>query len=241
MDDLVIQSVKAIARRYPAVVPHLSGRALWLALASTRGGEYKTYDYFLQQVERLVRDVYNGLIGGQFIDIMANLLQGQINQAYSIAWQNEGGDGMLPDYLAAAAEQDILYQYDFVDQYYRDIVDARVDGTPIDPLLARAALWANRYNESYNRAVELITRETGGRLVWRLGATEEHCTTCAALNGIVAFAREWQELDVHPQNAPNALLECGGWRCDCTLEQTDKRRSPNAYTSILNAVMAGGM
>jgi hypothetical protein len=216
------------------VVEHLVGKARWIAFA--RDGEYKTYDYFLTNVQRLVRDVYFNRIGGEFIDIMANLLQGQITQAYQIAWQTEGGDGVMPDYLSSAAEDDILKQYDYVDQYYRDIVDARVDQTPIDPLLARAELWANRYNESYNRAVGLIMAEMGERLVWELGATEEHCPTCAALNGIVAFASEWETLDVHPQNAPNGKLTCGGWKCDCKQTPTDKRRSPDAFTTIMNIV-----
>lgn len=234
MDDLLTASLKAVIRRYPAVVEHLSGRARWIAFA--RDGEYKTYDYFLATVQRLVKDVYKGNMGGEFIDIMANLIQGQITQAYQIAWQTEGGDGVMPDYLKSAAEDDILRQYDYVDQFYRDIADARIDQTPIDPLLARAALWANRYNESYSRAVGLILAQMGGRLAWKLGETEEHCDSCFALNGIVAFATEWEELDVHPQGAPNGKLQCGGWKCDCSLSPTDKRRSPKAYTTIMDIV-----
>jgi len=233
VNNIYLSTIKTLVKRFPAVVPHLSGRARWLAHSR---GEYKTYDYFLRQLEGLVRGVYAGNIGGAFIDTMANLISGQLNQAFSQAWKDEGTGGAFPEYLQSAAEALILTQYEHVDQYYRDIVDARIDKLPIDSLLARAALWAQRWTEAYNQAVALITAEMGGNMVWTLGATEEHCETCAGLNGIVARASEWDELGIHPQGAPNDALECGGWRCDCSLTPTDKRRSPKAYESIMNTV-----
>lgn len=225
--------VRTLAARYPDVVPLLSPRARLLAAKPT---EYKTYDYFLSTLERMITNVYEGNLGGEFVDIMASLIQGQLTQAYEQAWKDEEGEGALPDYLTAPLEDLILSQYDHVDQLYRDIVDARVDETDIAPLLSRAALWAERWNEAYNQAVLLITSENGGNLVWRLGATEEHCEVCSALNGVIAPASVWDELGVHPQGAPNDLLTCGGWRCDCSLESTTQRRSPKAYDAILNAV-----
>jgi hypothetical protein len=239
MNQLLTDSIKSIIRRIPAVIPYLTGRARWIAFA--HGGEYKTYEFFLGTVQRLVRDVYGGFLGGEFIDIMANLIQGQINQAYQTAWNEEGAGGVLPEYLETAAQNDILYQYNFVDQFYRDIVDARIDGTSIQPLLSRAELWANRYNESYNNAVVLITMEMGGNLEWVEGPTSEPCSICPQLNGIVARALEWDSLGVKPQNAPNPILAterggCGGWNCLCELRPTDKRRSPKAYETIMNIV-----
>lgn len=198
--------------------------------------QYKTYDFFLKQLEGLIKGVYNGDIAGEFVDVMANLISGQLTQAFEQAWKDEEGEGSLPDYLSSALEDMILGQYEHVDQFYRDIQDARIDQTPIAPLLARAPLWAQRWTEAYNQAVALIVSENGGNLIWQLGATEQHCETCAALNGIVAFASEWEQLDVHPQGAPNDLLVCGGWQCDCSLESTDKRRSPKAFDAIMNIV-----
>ena len=238
MDSALLSRVVRYAvTKYPAAAQHLKGRARWIAYAS--GGEYKTYDYYLATLERMVRNVYNGIEGGEFIDIMANLIQGQISQAFLEAWKAEGTDATFPDYLQAASEQMILDQYDHVDQFYRDIVDARIDKTPIDPLISRCALWAARWNEAYNQGVALITENEGGNLVWELGGTEEHCATCYTLNGIVARASEWHELDVHPQGGPNEKLECGGWRCDCSLSPTDQRRSPGAYGRIEEAILAG--
>lgn len=212
----------------PDVLRYLSGKARWLAYQPA----IKTYEYMLKQVKGLVRGVYNGHIRGDFIDVMANLISGQLTQAYNRAWEDEGDGTELPEYLQFSLDDMILGQYDYVDAFYRDIIDAALDGKPIAPLLARAELWANQYNNAYNEAVRLISVETGGRLEWKLGATEQHCPECAALDGIVAFASEWDILGVRPQNPPNSRLTCGGWRCDCSLTPTGKRRTPNAYGLI---------
>lgn len=196
---------------------------------------YKTYEYFLAQTNGLVRGLYYGYVGGEFIDTFANLISGQLWDAYEKAWFDEGGDGVVPEYLNASYQATVSTQYGYVDQFYRDIIDARIDQTSLDPLLARAAMWANRYNEAYNEAVRLITLEGGGNLIWEYGEAE-HCETCQALNGIVARASEWDILGVKPQNAPNNLLECSGWNCKCSLTPTSKRRSPNAYGRIEAAI-----
>lgn len=234
--QIIVDVVKAA----PYVRPHLSSRARWMLYEPV---EYKTAEYMLRVITGLVEGVYGGYIGGQFIDTMANVISGQLLDAYSRAWLDEGFTGDIPDYLDAAYQDDVLRHYDFVDQYYRDIVDARIDGTPIGGLLARAQLWAQRWTEAYNNAVRLIATANGEKLMWQLGATEEHCVFCSQYNGIVAFASEWNTLDIKPQNAPNPALTggsdgCGGWRCDCSLETTDKRRSPNAYGRLEEILMA---
>ena len=223
MHKLNAKIATAIFDKYPRVVLYT-------------GNEYKTYDYFLAQIRGLVRGVYSGTIGGQFIDTMANLISGQLTQAYQQAFEDEGyTDFFLPEYLQTSLTEAIAYQYTFVDQYYRDIVDARIDATSIDPLLQRAAMWANRWNEGYNEAVKLITAENGGKMIWQYGEAE-HCDTCRALNGIVASAKEWEAAGVKPQNAPNPLIDCGGWQCKCSLTPTTRRRSPKALDTILNII-----
>jgi hypothetical protein len=226
-DTLYLRTIRAIVSAYPAVIPHLSGKALYAA---------KTYDFFLSTVTNLIESVYEGSLGGEFTNIMRNLILGQISQAYEQAWIDDGNELPPPEYIRDASQAAVLAQYEHVDGLYRDIVDARVDKTPIGPLLARAPLWAQRWVEAYNDAKLLIAAETGGKLQWKLGRTEQHCDTCFRLNGLVAYASEWQGLEIHPQGAPNPLLECEGWRCDCDLEPTDRRRSPKVYDTLLNIV-----
>lgn len=229
------QTIRAVVSRFPAVLSSLAPKARWIYHAA-HPAAYKTAGYMQSTIERMVRNVYNGNMGGEFIDVMANLISGQLRQAFRQAWKDEEGEGNLPDYLDTALEEMVLSEYEHVDGYYRGIVDARVDKTPIDPLLFRAGLWANRWTDAYEQARHLITMENGGNEEWVLGETEQHCPECAALNGIVARASEWDQLGVHPQQPPNDILTCGGWQCDCRREPTDKRRSPKAYNTILNIV-----
>jgi hypothetical protein len=204
-------------------------------------GALKTYDYYLGKLQSLVKTLYSGAIGGEFVSIMDNLVKGQIANAYETAWVDSGFELPPQDYIKSAFEAMYQDQRSFIDGFYKDIVDAKIDQTPIEPLLSRAELWANQWNTAYNDGLRLVSVEMGGKLVWRLGATEQHCPTCATLNGIVAFASEWDESGVKPQNAPNSALTCGGWRCDCSLEGTDKRRSPNALSRILDAATSANL
>jgi len=232
------QAIKSSVLRYPQIKDSLNAQARFIAATPTA---YKSQDFYLTTLERLVTSVYKGNIGGDFIDVMSSLIQGQLTDAYKQAWKDEGNEGDLPDYLEQAAEEAILGQYDHVDDFYESIVDARVDETPLEPLLSRCQLWALRWTEAYNDAVRLIAVEEGENLVWRLGGTIEHCTICSALDGIVARASVWDDLNVKPQNAPNPILDpskggCGGWNCDCSLEITSQRSSPKAFDLILNIV-----
>lgn len=219
--------IKTLVTRFPAVIPHLTGKARWIAFAD--GGEYKTYEFFLNTMERLITNVYNGFMQSEFLDITANLISGQLTQAFQQAWLEEGGGGELPAYLQTALFQLILEQFPHVDGLYRDIVSARELEQPLSPLLARASMWANRYNEAYNQASQLIIVQNGGKMQWVMGQAE-HCETCLALNGIVAFASEWQASGLRPQGA---MLQCGGFHCQCSLIPTDRRRSPKALDRLL--------
>jgi len=199
---------------------------------------YKSYDYFLARIKGLVRGLYAGNVRKEFIDVFANLISGQYRDAYNKAWQDEGDGGEFPSYLEASYQEAVSKQYEFVEGYYRAIIDARLDGTPIDPLLIRAELWAQGWNTSYENATSLITAESGGKEEWILGATEEHCPECQALNGIVMRAKEWDTLNLRPKNPPNDKITCGGWRCDCERIATDKRRTPNAYGRVEEIILA---
>ena len=227
MDIGIIQT---IVKRYPSTLRYLRGNALLIAL---NGEDTKTVEFYARALKGLVRSVYNNMMGGEFIDIMANLIQGQFTQAFQYALDEVGAD-WFPELEALLAEM-IASEYSHVDGFFRAIVDARIDETPIGPLLSRADIWANGWNNAYNAAKMLIAALFGERLVWVYGAAE-HCDTCRSLNGIVTFAREWEALNVRPQNPPNPLLECQGWRCKCSLQPTNQRRSPKAFDTILNIV-----
>jgi hypothetical protein len=97
---------------------------------------------------------------------------------------------------------------------------------------ARLDMWANRWTDVYGQA-RSATAEEGAKEEWVVGETE-HCSTCLALNGLVAYVTEWDAGGFRPQNPPNPLLECGGYRCQCERRPTNKRRSPNVLIRLLD-------
>ena len=55
----------------PTVKPHLTGKAL--CFTWNINPAYKTAEYFEAVVEHLISQVYNGNMGGEFIDIMIGI------------------------------------------------------------------------------------------------------------------------------------------------------------------------
>ena len=200
--------------------------------------EVKTFDFFLRVLSRDVRALYTGKIGqDEFIDNLAGLLEQQLRRAWNEGMRENGLDparDMTPEW--EQVYQDIVAnEFTHVDQFAADIVAARESESGTDALLARANLWANRYNDVVNQSMLTTAPGQGtdneARYVWVYGDTE-HCETCAALNGIVATASAWAESGYRPQSPPNDALECGGWRCQCRLELTDDEPTPGGIPSV---------
>ena len=212
----IIRTVCILARRYP-IPPDIAA---------------KTYEYYRRVLLSMTRDLYRGDISeSEFVTQMADLIQQQLTRAWHEGMRTNGLDpveDMEEDWLTILDEI-ILSEYNYVDAFAADIVDAWNRNQPWEPLLARAELWANRYNDVVNQAI-MATKEQ--KLKWIYGDTE-HCETCAALNGIVAWASEWELSGVEPQNPPNAALTCGGWKCKCRLEPTTERKTRNAFSRIM--------
>lgn len=240
---MLMRAVKEVAPRHPEIVPFLEGRARWWAHMATyvMSAEAKTYDGYFRQLWNRTRELYGGEITrDEFIDTLAELVQEQLTRAWRAALRDNDLDPELVNSTyAGQLEEMILSEYDHVDQFAADVVEAAAAGQDVGQFKPRCELWANRYNDAYNQAVAAIAEENGERLMWVYGDTE-HCETCLQLNGIVAWATEWASLNLHPQDPPNPQLECGGWRCQCRLEITDQRRSPDALDTIMNIVIASG-
>lgn len=177
----------------------------------------------------------------EFIDDFMAAVDNQLTRAWNEGARNagvdpkefEGGDTLELERIIQSEEEHIL-------NLAGDIEDAILQDIGIEKFRSqfksRIDLWVNRYNETVNAAVLWF----GGRqkLKWVMGATEEHCETCSRLNGIVAYATEWEQSGIKPQNPPNDILECGGWRCDCSLEPTDDRKTANALETLLEIATA---
>lgn len=181
----------------------------------------KTYAYFGKVIDRLVKSLFNGNVDLlEFVQIFEDLLYGQLRDAWLEGMAQNGltEDDMTPEYeteLGGIIQRENGEVLDFADA----IVQSRPDG--LDAMLSRADLWQSRYYDVVNQAA-LYTADRDAHYVWRLGNTEKHCETCAALDGTVATAAQWEESGLHPQQPANDRLECGGWKCDCHFELTEE-------------------
>lgn len=169
-----------------------------------------------------------------FISDMTEAIEDQLNRAWNEGAREVGIDPQdyEPEDLAMI-DGIIKKEYEFILGLGSDIEAAKevLDMKEFSARFkGRVEMWAMRYKDVVNQAKLHFAKRQ--KLKWKLGATEQHCSTCAALNGIVAYAREWEEVGIRPQNPPNSALECGGWHCDCSLELTKERRTRNALDKI---------
>jgi len=203
--------------------------------------EQKTYEQYRSRLWGAMSRLYNGGRDANFVSTFIRSIDVQLTEAW-----NKGADdvGVAPDEMTRT-DTDILRaiidnETQFIERIMGEIADDRDAGMVREDFDkkygARVDLWANRYNETTNRA--RMQMGTKVRLEWVLGATEEHCETCAKLNGIVAFGIEWEQARFHPQMPPNDMIECGGWRCDCSLVPTNKRRTARALDRLTQIATA---
>lgn len=225
--------ITSITARVPEVLRHLKGPALYMAVV----GEAESVKYvgtFYSRLKELVLASYAGIMTlDEFFANMELTIEGELRQAVNQAY-DESEVGVVPEVeaaLSAMIDNEILY----INNFWLDIVAGKRDGVSVLQFLARAQVWANRWNDAYNMAKLKIAALFGAKMEWVYGDAE-HCVTCQNLNGIVAYAKEWDEAGVTPQSPPNSALECGGWRCQCTLTVTDKRKTPNAASAIAAAL-----
>lgn len=248
MNPLHMRILRTVTAAFPAIVPHLKGRARWVALSGntrihqrmviTGTWEAKTYENYLYALNRAVADLYNSKISeDDFIDKLAELIPEQLRDAWIDGMEDAGltRDDITPEW-EEQIQNIIADEFDFVDSFAQDIVEGR-DGD-IAEFQARAELWAVRYQQVRNIAALAATASLGGNMKWVEGDTVKKCPVCVALDGIIAGANEWEELGVRPQNGPNPALSndpegCGGWKCMCELQPTDEPRTPNAKERIL--------
>src|SRR3990167_6350829 len=202
----------------------------------------KTTAYYARVLERNTRDLYNGAMAeAAFVDALLDLIDAQLTRAWDEGMRENGLDPKedMIDEWAEVLEEKKLSELDYVDDFAAEIVQAAKDdkesgSNSLPGLLARADMWANRYTDIVNLAI-VTTAGGKDRSVWQFGDTE-HCNTCFALNGIVAFASEWLLAAVQPQSPQNDALDCGGWHCQCTLSTTDQRRTRGAFDRIMGAL-----
>jgi hypothetical protein len=224
--DLLRQSIDAILDAVPDLWPLIN---------------VKTVEAFDRQLWSYSLNLFRTGDDSAFLDNFIASIDNQLNRAW-----REGADevGVAPEDMTPddmdRLQAIIDSEYNHITDLADGISEARTNKDTLDDFRqgfrSRIELWSNRYNETVNDAKIYF----GGkiRLEWQLGATEQHCDTCSQLDGIVAYASEWEESGIHPQQPPNDNLTCGGWHCDCRLNTTDKRRSVDALGRIMDIAVS---
>jgi hypothetical protein len=203
----------------------------------------KTEGAFDRQLWSAALDLFRGDIDEfAFIDIYTSAIDNQLTRAWNEGARSVGTDPRDFEDADIAYLQGIIdRENEFVLGLGGDIVDYKTEERTLDEFRvafrSRVMIWANRYNDVKNQAAVYFSSK-GQRLEWVYGDTQ-HCTTCAMLNGIVAFASEWETSGLKPQSPPNDAIECGGWHCQCKLEPTNKRRTPGALDRLLTIATMG--
>ena len=123
---------------------------------------------------------------------------------------------------------DTQAQRDWLNDFYDAIKLAHSQGLVEESLDYRAKMWANRWNEVFNRARGMFCANR--KLKWVLGDTHNHCRTCFGFDGRVYRASTWYENGALPQTH---ALECEGYNCLCRLEETDDRITPGRFPRSL--------
>jgi hypothetical protein len=191
----------------------------------------------IDSFRRALRSAITGFWRGEtemfgFVDQMLSAL----NFGYRWAWRDgaaQFGITMeeLTDEERNALQRCINDDISHVMGIASDIARANRDsGGKLTPFLNRAELWVNRYN-----AVQALAATYAGanrKFEFVLGPTEKHCRSCLGLAGRVYRGDVWRGNNAVP---PTHSTECGGWRCQCRLQPTDRPCTPGKFPTGLLA------
>jgi len=148
-----------------------------------------------------------------------------ITHYFTVAWYEGAKEcGVdkedLSDDELAALEKEIVNVLEYAPGYGEDILDnSKENGGLLGPLMDRVEVWAARYD-----AVKIVAKSMAcadKKFQWNLGPTENHCSSCSKLDGKVKRMSYWADNGILPRQAGVDYLECGGYRCQCTLDETD--------------------
>lgn len=209
------QIMRAIVRAVPSVIPLLAPETLQALKAADN------YDS-IRMVMRadIWGSVFGYLSGGSLADARSRMATGVAKgyiETADAAFQDGGGELPIDEETASWAKGQLDAQLSFVDSLFDALKDIRKAGDfdAGDIASARADGYASALDGFYNEV-----RLRGSKNIigyWRLGNTEKHCPSCSELNGQGHKISWYIERDYIPRKS-GCALDCGGWECDCRLE-----------------------
>jgi hypothetical protein len=218
------QVIRSIVSLVPQVFPLLGadGEAR-KALKAAPGYDGIRNTYFGEVFDA----VYDYLVSDRPVTSFRASMQRAMVQAFGgtvdLAYADGGGELPLDEDTLAWYNEQVSAEMGHIEDLFNRL---KAEWENIDPAAeaeARATGYVYRLDALYAEA-----KMRGGKnkiLYWHLGRTEKHCRTCASLDG-QGHKISWYIDHNYIPRKPYASMECGGFRCDCTL--TDK--NGNEYT-----------
>lgn len=172
-----------------------------------------------------IREAMTAYIDGGSAQAQKNVFKRSIfrlfPEAFQIGYGEGGGDELNIDPEASAwLNSRMESEIGFVDELFtslkntRDMIDAKVmkrdEAQAI--IVQRVDGYSGGMDGVYNAGKMWGAKNQ--MLTWHLGATEEHCSTCAMLNG-KAHRAKWYIFHDYIPRKPGAAMECKGYRCAC--------------------------
>lgn len=187
---------------------------------------------FRSGVRSAVRGLWSGALSrSQFNSALSSAISRHLQTAWTegAAECSVKADELTEEETKALAEF-IAGQIDFISGFADAIREHdKTSKGKLQPLFDRADMWVNRYSQARQQASSMACGNL--KKVWTLGATE-HCPSCVRLNGKVKRNSYWQQKGILPRVAGASYLKCGGYRCKCSLETTDRPISKGNLPSL---------
>lgn len=179
-----------------------------------------------------IRGLWSGVL--DYDQFYENMLLA-IRRYTTLAWYDGAARcGILPSDLKpeerSELELAIQYENQWIDGFAEAIEEnSRELGGLLGPLYDRAEIWLGRYQGTMDRAATLACADKKFR--WTLGETD-HCQSCLKLDGKVKRGSYWHERGILPRVHMAWYLECQGFKCGCSLEETDEPCSMGPLPSL---------
>lgn len=193
-------------------------------------------DKSLSTFRTAIRGNIRGLWLGELTPLdFTDAMRSSITRGFRQAWAEGAGQcGVSFDELTKR-ELDKLAQmtnaqFPFLPGFADDIEERnKASGSPLQPHFDRADMWASQYRVVRDQASGMACGDKKKK--WVLGAAE-HCSSCLKLNGKVKRSSFWIKTGILPQRNGAPYLECRGFKCACSLVDTDEPVSRGRLPSL---------
>jgi len=186
-------------------------------------------DTYRASIRSSIRGYWSGRLSqSAFIDSMIST----INRGLSNAWLAGARDCSqnINDLTIEERTKLALFindQLSYVQNLAADIaVGSKDEKGKLGGLIARADMWANKWNEVKQTAEAMC--KSNEKREWVLGPTE-HCKTCSGLSGRVYRFSTWLDNIVPPSHK----TQCRGYRCLCRLLPTTRPITKGKFPASL--------